>query len=144
MSNTIFYTQSIADFLTSHLRADEKYPISQQQAEILSALCQDKFIIHIQYPEPFSIDQNIYLWRYADWKVEKDNLDRLSRMSHATWIKQQIFLANVDMIATALKEKGYPEEKSRSASWKWLKEGNTAAIKMVAGIEKLKEKEEEI
>jgi hypothetical protein len=146
MSDQIFYTQSLQDFLKSHLREDDKYPISKEQAEILSLLCpNDECIIYIQYPDEFSADNNIYLWHYKAWRYDYERQRRVSAYHHQERIKGNLFTANVELIAEGIVKKYRLDvDKARSMAWKWIKSGNKAAIEMVAGVTKLKEKEEEL
>ena len=139
------YTIPLTTFIKSHLRHDDKYPIDAEQAEILLILSRNLNLIHIQYPDEFSIDQTIYLWSYKAWMVDVERNTRVKAYAHKDRVQRYLFESNVEEITKgAMKHYGLDKDRARSMAWKWVKESNHAAIKIVSGIEKLKTKEEEL
>ena len=141
---------TLKQFVSSHLggwplTGREKFPIDAERAEIIKHLTNNEHTCYIQYPEEYEADQNIYLWDYKAWIASEELRVRQKRYQHQSRVEGYLFTANVeDVTAAIVKKYKLDEDRARSMAWKWIKTGNKEAMKIVAGVEKIKTKEEEL
>jgi hypothetical protein len=158
MKNELLVTIPLKDFIQSHLgiSLDESgnitpnqhiwshRPINKSIADVIFHLCNNEHTCYIEYPSEFSMRKEPILWAYNEWKQSNELQERVKKRAHEERVDRFLFVDNVQMIAQRLvDELGFSYEKAEEFAVKGLKKGNKGLL-MIAKVDKLKTKEEEL
>lgn len=146
MSISKSFNIPLDEYLQSHLRSDQKRPITVKRAEILEILLDGLQIAHVQWEDSeFGTPlQQPILWWWKDWVSDVERVSNLHKRSERERAERFILEANVKLVAEHIEAEAFlSEEQARQLAFKWIKNKQLARIRAV-GVEKLIERIEEL
>ncbi len=139
-------TLKLSQVLQAYLGEQHSVTIPPDVAFIIEAKSKGLLTCYIQWTDEFSspLDMPI-LWWYKNWKESCELYDRQKAYSHKQRIERFLLEANVKDVAYQLMQPPFLMDNShaQATAFSWVKNRKTNKLKAI-GINKLKEKEEEL
>lgn len=122
-------------------------PVPEQTASILEHKLSKSDVYKLDHHDPSGKELQYYmLWWMKDWKTSTTNYAKQKAYSEKLRVEHWLMTANVSMVAKAIiKRTPIPEKDAMSMAYSMVKNPNAGIVlKAFFGVEKLKDKEEEL